>query len=370
MAATLRPAQSGFFATNTVLIKPQASLSTSLKKEPRFVNVGGNGDCGFLAIASGIIDNAYKIRPNQIMLSKLLEQHNNYFPLPPFQGLVTSAERLKAMVGGSSTMAKLIRELGYTLRQMSVDELCANDVLYRGAFVANNEGTSPDKMRMQTTEIDESYIAALSEALKIPITVQVVEKSKEVPARFHYGQNYTASDEVVIQLQNKHYIPRLTNAALFESVSEQPVRALEPKASEQKADPELAEILKRIEAEDNRLLHVFDTNLRRLQNLVEDGEIDKDYLLTIYIKGMNNSDYLQGRIKHVGLEHGNQNFFNAIESARRPHAIVGLPKGSHDEQVTKELIHAIARAISIGQLDAEDVFDLSPLENTGKTFKK
>jgi hypothetical protein len=369
---TPRPILSGFFNTNTVPVKPQGTLNNAAEKKPQFVDVGGIGDCGFLAVASGIIDNAYKARPNQAMLSKLLEQHNKYFPLPVFPGLVTPAERLKAMVKSMNNrpepMARFLPELAYTLRQMAVDELCANPARYRGAFVDDNEGTSPEKMRLQTTWIDESYIAAISQALTIPVTVQLVTKGKEVPARLHYGQEYAPSDKIVMQLQHKHYTPQVTNVALFEKVREQPIRSITPKVDTQQKDPELSQILKRIEAEDTRLLRIFETNLERLQKLVKLGEINKDLLLTIYIKGMNNSDYLQGRIKHVGIEHGNQNFFNAIESARRPSSIVGLPKGSHDEQVTKELIHAIARAISIGQLDENAVFEFEQSVDTEKTF--
>lgn len=353
------------FFTNTVPAKPE------------FINVGGIGDCGFLTCASGVIDNAFKIRPNQALLRKVLERHNKHYPLPFFQNMQTPSGYVKDLINSiknkPESMNKFMHEFADTIRQMTVDELCANPLSYPGAFVGKNEGTSPQEMRKQTTWIDESYIAAASHALQIPIKVKVVADGKEIPARLHYGQEYASHDKIVMQLQNNHYIPQIANPVLLEAFKKQalqPAHPLEPKVESQKADPELSELLKLIEAENTHLLKVFKDSVERLQKRVQLGELSKDNLLTIYIKGMNNSDYLQGRVKYVGIEHGNQNFFNAIENTKRRQAIGGLPNGSHDEQVTKELIHAIARAISIGQLNADDVFEYEQPANTGSLFKK
>ena len=70
---------------------------------------------------------------------------------------------------------------------------------------------------------------------------------------------------------------------------------------------------------------------------------------------MNDSDYLQGRVAHVGLEQGNQEFFDAISGQSNNQPSIHT---MNEPQITLELIHAISRAISIGQMSETAVFAL------------
>ncbi|WP_064088252.1 OTU domain-containing protein [Legionella feeleii] len=265
-------------------------------------------------------------------------------------------------------IAECTRRLAYVLRQIAVDELCAHPEKYRGAFASFEDNdqhanedreATPERMRQETTWIDESAIAALANALKLPIEVHVVTKNKELPMRLQYNASSDATPEVVMQLQNGHYIPRVSQPARFMNISEQQknMGPLQP-VTQSVQDPPLSEILAKIAAEDQRLLEEFENTVNQLTASVIAGEVTKEELLEIYVKGMAKSDYLQGRVKYVGLEHGNQRFFEAIESAKPGAKIkaVRLGSDSHDKQVVNELVHAIARAISIGQLDPGVVF--------------
>lgn len=353
-------ASSGFFSTNKIKLGSIAQVSKPARKS---IDVGGTGDCGFRSLAAGIVDNilSNKSRANQELISVLFERHFKYFPQPqPVGRLLTPAERLEQIVRNPFDMAKFIVALAYTLRQIAVDEMVAHPEHYRGAFADINEQTAPAQMRLESTWIDESAIAAVSVALNLPIEVQVVAKNKELPMRLHYDNNSTidkpAPSAVVMQLQHGHYLPQVNHPERFATVKTLQATAVKPMIASDKTDPELSEILAKIDAEDKRLLAKFEEISHRLTAMVAANEVSKEDLLAIYVKGMKKSDYLQGRVKHVGIEHGNQRFFEALENSRQGVKLITLPKENHDEQITKELVHAIARAISIGQLDSAAVF--------------
>lgn len=356
----------GFFTRQLGSVaKPIVQTSS----EPAFVNVGGTGDCGFRSIAACLIDDYLFKRnvDNQQILERLLARYFEYFPHPQPFGR-TARDRLESMTRSPLAIAECTRRLAYVLRQIAVDELCAHPEKYRGAFASFEDNdqhanedreATPERMRQETTWIDESAIAALANALKLPIEVHVVTKNKELPMRLQYNASSDNTAEVVMQLQNGHYIPRVSQPARFMNISEQQknMGPLQP-VTQTVQDPPLSEILAKIAAEDQRLLEEFENTVNQLTASVIAGEVTKEELLEIYVKGMAKSDYLQGRVKYVGLEHGNQRFFEAIESAKPGAKIkaVRLGSDSHDKQVVNELVHAIARAISIGQLDAGVVF--------------
>lgn len=358
-------------------VAPAYSKSKVVKlQEPAFIDVGGHGDCGFRAIAAALVDqlltkNNFPVnaRPRGIedLFKRILARHFKLFPMKHASGLKTVTERVRdlvdspaRMVDSPAKMAEFIDKLAYTLRQIAVDEMVTYPENYRGAFVDDTEGTSPAEMRQPSTWIDETAIAALANALHIPVTVKIVEPNKEIPAMKYHGQAESQGvGEVVMQLQGQHYIPRVSQPERFQLVANQPVPPIEPNPEQGKPDPEMPAILARIEAEDNRLLAEFDYYKSLLSNMVQYGNLNKDQLISMYVKGLGSSDYLRGRIRQVGLEYGNEHFFAEITArAQNRPAIIGLSREANESQVMKELIHAIARAVSIGQLDSKLVLDM------------
>lgn len=318
-----------------------------LNKKRTLVNVGGHGDCGFRAVAAGLLDH-FLISPQSTrpIINKILARHFVFFPA---HRPARASSQLVESVLHKVKMSELIPSMAYTLRQIAVDEMVASPVHYPGAFVQDNEQTSPQSMRQVHTWIDESSICALAHALELPIEVHVVQQGKTLalpPLLYHP----TAHDyPIVIELERQHYRPCLLKPASFSSDIYDCVQI--PALVEQVVDdPDMQGILKQIAIAEAHVKMAYEKHHTRLLTMVNAGELSKDDLLNLYIKGMNRSDYLVGRVKHVDHEYQSDFFSRAI--ARPTHAA----DISFEDAMIAELVHALARAMSIGHLSAADVF--------------
>ncbi|KTD07601.1 hypothetical protein [Legionella jamestowniensis] len=355
-------ASTGFFKN----LPPQPTEATKqTAKTVDYVDVGGNGDCGFRAIAAAIIskelyesNTMFFENRNSAELNALLIKHFEYFPeQKPSLPHANAIDQLRWLTN-SNRMVLTIQSLAYTIRQMAVDEMTDREscAKYRGAFV--NDGvtpTSPATMRQPTTWIDETAIAAAAKATGYPIRVRVVSEGKEIPMHLHYeGKKERSANPLVIQLQEKHYIPCVMNPTKFQSVKTVSAVSLTP-TQVKKNDPDIEEVLAIIAQEDKRLLENFEDTKRRLTAAVEADGATKELLLNIYIEGLKKSDYFQG---YVGIEHGSEHFFKALKESNSELRIVRNELMNNPNQhFTNQLIHAIARAVTIEQLDANHVFD-------------
>lgn len=354
------PSTSGFFGDKIKAGTPIAQAAKA-KKNKVWVNVGGTGDF-FRSAAAAMIDNVLaKPRANQDLAENLIKLHADNYEQQPIQArLLTPAEHLAKLVEAPIARAKFLSELTDALRQVTVDELIRPDdpndpdddsKYYRIAFVAEHGGTALEKMRLQDTYIGESAIAAMVAVIKVPVQIQAVEPAKEVFSRLSYKpKKEPVGSPIVMQFLNhdKQYISQVSKPEYFESMK--PV-SVSPKVSNQAKDPELAEIPAKIARQ--RLLDKFDQTSKWLKAMVAEGDITKESLIDIHIKGINNSDNLDGHLKH-----GTQQFFEELERTRKGvKTAVQLPQENHDEQVTDELVDAISRAISVGQIDPALVYE-------------
>jgi hypothetical protein len=371
-------AKTGFFS------RTPPGLKTSRKSgaRPVLVNVGGAGDCGFRAIAAGIVNKVLVENQNSPELRALLQRHYQYFPQHRIPvRLPTGPEGVRYILDPRATafnnhslqlnnraMAELIQTLAYTIRQMAVDEMVAHPEKYRGAFIGpENESmpTSVEAMRLAGTWIDETAIAAAAVATQFPIDVRVVAPGKEVPLCLHYGVQNSRQTPITIQLQNQHYIAQVNDPARFEKITSVAANTVYPQKIKQ-TDPELKEVLTKIAKEDERLLKTFEDVKGRLTAAVAAGEVSREQLLTIYISGLNQSDYLQG---YVGIEHGNQKFFADLKANTSDLDIIRMQYDSQEDQITQQLVHAIARAVSINHLDPAEVFDKIEQDQESPAYK-
>lgn len=347
------------------VIKPTALsfLAQSHTKTTRTaIHVGGHGDCGFRSVAAGFIDNFLMHSHFSVeLLNKVFSRHFVYYPQhrPQMTGLTRASDMMTRLLTDVSK-PELIQTMAFTLRQLAVDEMVAHPERYRGAFVQDHEQTSPEFMRDPATWIDESSILALAYALDMPIEVRVVESGKELslpPLNYPPGIKVSATKpKVVIELKAGHYRPELLDPSYFKSDIYDTFPEVKPIISGQVADPELPEILMRIETEEQRLIAEFEALRHNLHCMLKDGTLTKNRLLELYIKGMATSDYLQGRVRHVDDERGHSYFSNALDAAQGVDKIFHSPLHTYDEDVSVELVHAIARAISIGHMNADDVY--------------
>lgn len=356
-------------AANATFFAPKADNKINSCQGPTLVDVGGNGDCGFRAISAGIIDNILThANINQNLITSILDKYSNYYPKEVYisNRLATPFEIIKLII--ESNTAKAVIKIAYVLRQIAVDELIKNPTKYPGVFVTNHEGTSPTKMREYGTWVDESIISALANALNIPIKVKVVEAGKEIPVNLFYQEknvNLVTNPAVVVVLDGEHYKPRLIKDEKFNTVRQFSSNDILSELVNHEVDLDLECILAEIDQDNIRLIESFETTRDRLLTMLEDGEASKDKLLLVYINGMQHSDYLDGRVKYIGLEYGNEAFFSALDNARHK---INTPHTSYDEQITTELVHALARAVSIGQMNEQDIYDV--LENSTSSIGK
>lgn len=318
-------------------------------KNLTLVNVGGFGDCGFRSVAAGIID-AYPKVDDEI-LKKIFACYYNYFPqnIPPkASGTLTVSERMDFLLHDHrNNLPQLLINMAYVLRQIAVNKLVANPCDFPGVYADNHEETSIEAMRKPGTYIDESAIAALASALDIRIETAVIERNKELP--LHLVYNKEANTAVHMQLKDRHYMPKVYNAAPFQSASKPFIHVTQPKAVVHQDRP-MAEILKEIEAGMAKDRAAFEEMHDTLCIMLVEGELNKGDLLTLYVKHMPASDYLQGRTGQIAAEYDNQDFFlSALEHPENS------AKTSHDEQILTELVHALARAHAIGHLSLDDL---------------
>jgi len=358
--------------TNAQKTSLQSQDDTQQLSRRAIVDVGGNGDCGFRAIAAGIMDNVLANKAlfaNKVLMTTLFEIYDRYAPANMSQPK-DPYERLKNIFVAPMQRAQFIVNLAVVLRHMAVDEMLAHPEHYRGAFIRENEGTSPQMMRKPETWIDESAIAALSNTLNLPIQVNAVEQNKELPHKYVYHpaskqDNKTQPDRVVIQLASGHYQPLVKRPEAFQ-ISGMNTMSISIDGSKiVHNDPPMEEILATIDAYDQMMVEKFENYHNELTSLCIDNKLDKSQLLSIYIEGMKGSDYLQGFSRYHDLHRAH---FETVVNAARNGDTVNTPTETQEEYVVKCLIHAISRAMTIGHLDENVIFNVLEDKQSAPVF--
>lgn len=347
--------QHGFFNRNT--FDNATALNDQVVKD-----FGGNGDCGFLSIAGSFLFNLYMNNNlyNKTTVQKIMDNFYIYYPdFKPSQN-IDAQNHLIALLNHQSN-EHLIAMFAYIFRQISVDELCQNPEIYRGAFSSENEGTSPENMRKSGTWIDESSIAALANALDL--TIKVIDKGNGKLVGKSYVYNQAAKNQITIQLQSGHYKGVLKSSSedvdnFIDNKAGYTPPLLKPAKVIHK-DPSEAEIIAKCNAYDKKVLSDFNQIKENLNFKVKIGDLNTEKLIQMYIAAINNSDYLQGRHIASIRDSGNENFFRTIVEAQRAAKegiTVTYPQENQMDSINHELIHAISRAVSIDHANLEELF--------------
>ncbi|STX50092.1 Uncharacterised protein [Legionella busanensis] len=331
-------------------------------------------DSAFRAVAATLIDNILtdrRITANKPLLDKILERHRKYFNLTEGAGLLTPNERLFQLINRPEKMAKFVAEFAYTLRQIAVDQLIKDPERYMLVFLEENEGRSLKEIRDPNTSNGNTLIAALADALAIPVLIEHTLPKKDLPESIEYGPNamssFNAPQGIKIHLQGEVYIPYLRNAANFKSIYSS-TQEIHPKEALEN-DPSIDTIIDKVNTKKQNLLKDFKGHQRRLEYAIQDmGDIHnrkaiKDKLIAIYISPKNKKQ-LAENTKYVGTEHGNERFFEVIQGKQSQRPIIASfnttnnPKAdNYNNYVIQELIIALAREMTIGQLDENLVYE-------------
>lgn len=344
--------------------KKKLPVSQPVLPKKKTVDLRGDGDCAFRAIAAGIFNRIMNLYSrNEALYNVIFERFHMVWPDYAHIGTTYSRpeERLQLLLNDAQSIAKV----GYTLRCIAVQEIIENPEKYPGAYVADGNDTSvlPLNMIKPTTFVDETVLAALANALQVPIQVEARDSVNDIPLIIQYGPICEKDDlqsPVEVEKLGGHYRARLDSPVLIQAFEAAPPQSLAALPEYIPALPSEDEMIQRTIAADKKILKTFEEHYDTLTDLVISKGITKDQLLDIYIKGIGTSDYLQGRVKYVRAEYNGQDFFErAIESAKSRQRGVGVvaqeEEPQFEEPIMNELMHAIARATSIKQLDFEKV---------------
>jgi hypothetical protein len=313
-------------------------------------DLGGTGDCGWRSIAAAIID-SYLCKEIRVNFDELMKIYQQHYPQDISAGTNPDFKKLIE----SQPPQELVIKLAYALRQLAVNEIVKNPNQYMGAFADKTEGTSPASMRGQHTWIDETGIAAIANALNIPIKVTSNSELK-VPHLTYNAEARSTTKPLTIHFTGGHYIPevktnyferrepvtadtvvaRKTNAnkTVNAAESQQILAATTAKSIEpqpiQYNDPSLKEIWAKI-----RQSEALDEQ-RELQVQQKLQKFTTNELIFLYRKTMPHSDYLPGKIRAVTREHGGDSFFkDAVEH--------GNAKIGRETETRNILIQALAK---------------------------
>lgn len=329
--------------------------STQSAHQLTTVDLGGQGDSCFRAAAAAMIDNIFTKPAENIKLAEsLCLIHSIYFQQREIPGRSTTfADLLKSLVQ-LPVRAKFLHELAYALRQITVDELCVHPERYRSAFVSLHGTITLETLRSQGTWPDEAtVIAALAAAIKLPITVKKTSSSDELALRSLHEPLLGArvGSSITLHLKNESYLAEVNNSSYFVGLSLSIAPVITPKGANGNHEFSLTHLLQKIISDEQRILSEFESTSKRLQIMVKAGELSKEQLLSIYIHEVVNCSGLAKSTNYAGIEHGHQKFFELIEMNRNEGRQANRSEKGYEQLFLNELIHALSRAVALGQLD-------------------
>ncbi len=319
------------FFRRTELIKKKTGA------EKTAIDVGGDP---FRALAAAVIDNLKNgaSLPDE-SLKEILGRFFHHFPeYKTNQLYVTFPERMRLLIN-SSRKAEIVDCLAYVLRQLTVDELLRNPLAYKETFKGLNGDLPQDYLRKKDTSLPSSALAALAATLNIKITLSFKEPKKELRKREVYSRAGASSFEVVLQVQDDSYSPKVSNKEYFVSMAQasntpQPVALL--------GSGTIAQQLDLIVEDNQKIWQNYEQYSRSLNGLVSDEELTRVKLVALY--------------RQFLPQHSDLQLFTQLEKAYGKPIVVESPINTEQELVTM-LVEALARGLSTKQINADDFFE-------------
>ena len=313
------------------------------------LDVGHDPENGFRAVAISLLDAYLSNKTNGLLWDKLLTSHFRYFPgqqsLSPVFASV--GDQLRQMMR-QMTMTELVRTLAYTLRQLSVDELCAQPIRYQSAFVNVNEQSQLESMRQTGVSLDACAMSAIAASLGFTMELHLVEPHKDLRARVRYAEGNHA--QIVMQRgRGDTYQPYVVNRDNFSHLHLHPDR---PVVAEACNHHDLSDIMQKISLDNSRVFSEASAFGHRLYTMLSAGELSLDDLVSLYIAStsMHSSRY-------IGTEHGNQQFFETLNSGQNGTNASMTFDNETTASLANALVTALAQSVGLGQLSPTQLFD-------------
>ncbi|KTC73894.1 hypothetical protein Lbir_0950 [Legionella birminghamensis] len=306
-----------------------------------YINVGDGNDCFFRSVAAGIISKVLKDPiKNERLIKQILDYHKEIFPKPQQHERAPSyAARLKLLMA-AQPITQFVRDLGFTLRQIAVDEIISNLIVYQDAFTDDME--SVDMMRKGDTWINDTVLRdALAYRLALPIDIHEIEHGKPLHASHHSlpPAGVIPASKIKIQLLGKHYMPSVTNITVFEKLN---AAASLPQLPDFKRsnDPDIKMLKAQLKEIRLALHQKYQHHVKNLNA----KKIDRETLMSIYETEMKIIGNDSPSVRYPGTEHGLEQFFRKImRHTQRSEAINIQPGGNfqtNTAQILSMLFHA------------------------------
>ncbi|QMT58701.1 hypothetical protein [Legionella sp. PC997] len=327
----------GFFSNRAYVhqeAKPRA--------EYNFINVGNEQ---FHAVAVAMIDSLQSVsqRGNDATLKKILERFYLHFPkYINNQPYLTLPERM-SMLLNTSRKSELVDCMAYVLRQLAVDEIYTNPLMYREVFNGLSADTPKSYLRNPEVELPSSALKALAQALEISITLSFKELGKELRKREVYeGETGSNKINLVIQVQGDQHFPAVKHKADFAYVGQLAINAPKPIEHTKEQGETLSDIIGLIAEDNKQLLQSYEQWRKTILSMVVAGELNRKQLVRLYIT------FLPAQM--------NNTISSALEHANRKPVIAGIPQ-EREQQMIELLANALSSWISTKQVEPDSLFD-------------
>lgn len=322
--------------------KPQVKQGV----EKRYVNTGLGQ---FHALTIALFD-YFKAghRVSEASLKIILERFYSVNPKLISTDLYrTVQQRMQMLINNNPKRTEVIESVAYLLRQIAVDEILANPLNYRAAFLDMTPETPTNVLRQHTSILPATvFAAACAKALRITLTLIRTEHNKELGAQEIHDFNPAgkANFNVIIQVQGDNYFPQVHDKTIY-----LPTFAKVSSSSEPDAITTMEPILKKIEADNQRILHAYQQMRKRLFTMLAAGELSKDYLLDLYIQLLPQTNQ---------LNMNRTEFFAQLEQLDK-NPVNPEPALGTEEGFIRQLVDTLSGLMSIDQINANKFFNSS-----------
>lgn len=345
---------------------PQALTSTS-----KHVVMVNGGSCCYTTLAAVLVDHMIaNPHRSQTLCAVVLNLHKEFFPAYSSMGpLLRPVERLGLML---RDLPDFIPDLAKTFARIAQKEMRSSVERYRAGFVIGEEADAIAARQRQPILMTQLAAAALVQALGVPVAIQVQEPSKELHSTIQIGQGAKVGAEIVIKMNvfPLCYWAHFSAPELFHAVASQSTTAISPVGQLplclKKQDQSDQQLIGQIDALDHKIKQSCDYHYQRLLTLIKEQELSKadlalvkEKLGTIYVHHLGTTDTMQDCVKYVGGQYGLQDFFEGVihHAQREKMPIQQASSDKLDMTIVRGLVQAIARMISMGQIDPEALYE-------------
>lgn len=358
------------------LVRPQYGKSLFTKPSipsnrvfSKSLDLGGQGDCGFRAMAAALVDLAQVEgrQPLQQMLLKLFRTYHEQLHLKLKEGkLNLQPEHVQNLNWHNLThwhVDKAIAVLAYALRQLSCQCILQDPKRYPGAFVRDlGLQTDPFTMSKPYTWVQSTYFVAildwLNTNLERPVSLRIEKKDApgDLPVIIGLGSSdskvdsTTAADMCLELVGNAHYLVKLPKVHLPMSCVDYEVQETTKPAD----DAFIETMLATFDVAVKETQVAYEAAREHLEMLLcDDAGKSRAMLLDTYIQSINpEQDYLRGRQEYFPAEL--KAHLNAVcnkQALRDPRML--------SDHGISELVHALAMAHAIGEVDLNETLAVS-----------